>query len=261
VTTIGFLHTADVHVATFRGLLAELAPGYADVHEVDERLLADARAGIDVSDRVAERLGALAAAGADVVVCTCSTLGELTERVVLPVPVLRADRPMAQAAVAQAAVDRAAVDRAAVDRAAVDRAAVDRAAVDRAAVDRAAADRAAADQARATRGARIAVVAAVASTLPPTLALLHECAGDSEVDIVAAPCLDAWSLFEKGDQRGYLHRIATHVRMLDADVIVLAQPSMAAATDLLGDLGIPVLNSPRTAVERAVAIVGLAPAH
>jgi hypothetical protein len=106
------------------------------------------------------------------------------------------------------------------------------------------------------RGARIAVVATVASTLSPTLALLRECAHGTAVELVAAPCLDAWPLFEAGDQRGYLNRIATHVRTLDADVIVLAQPSMAAAGDLLGDLGVPVLNSPRTAVARAVAVAG-----
>jgi Asp/Glu/hydantoin racemase len=241
VTTIGFLHTADVHVATFGALLAELAPGWGELHEVDERLLADARAGIDVSDRLAARLGALAAAGADVIVCTCSTLGELAEQVALPlrpsgrglrpgaVPVLRVDRPMAQAAVARAAAGQAA---------------------------QAGGGQAASDQAGAGRGGRIAVVAAVAATLPPTVALLRACAGGAEVEIVAAPCLDAWSLFEAGDQRGYLDRIAAHVRTLDADVIVLAQASMAAAGDLLGDLGVPVLSSPRTAVERAVAVAG-----
>jgi hypothetical protein len=35
VTTIGFLHTADVHVPTFRGLREELAPGWQDLHVVD----------------------------------------------------------------------------------------------------------------------------------------------------------------------------------------------------------------------------------
>jgi hypothetical protein len=44
VTVIGFLHTAEVHVATFRRLFAELAPpGLDDLHLVDESLLADAR--------------------------------------------------------------------------------------------------------------------------------------------------------------------------------------------------------------------------
>src|SRR6185312_2634916 len=43
VTTIGFLHTGDVHVATFRRLREELAPGWQDLHIVDPALLADAR--------------------------------------------------------------------------------------------------------------------------------------------------------------------------------------------------------------------------
>ena len=32
VTTVAFLHTADMHVATFSGLLSEVAPGAMDVH-------------------------------------------------------------------------------------------------------------------------------------------------------------------------------------------------------------------------------------
>jgi Asp/Glu/hydantoin racemase len=40
-----------------------------------------------------------------------------------------------------------------------------------------------------------------------------------------------------------------------SDVIVLAQASMAPAADLLADLPIPVLSSPRTAVERALGSV------
>ena len=43
MTTIRFLHTAGVHVATFRRLREELAPGWQDLHLVDPALLADAR--------------------------------------------------------------------------------------------------------------------------------------------------------------------------------------------------------------------------
>ena len=68
MTTIGFLHTSAVHVPTFRALLAELAPGWRDVHVVEPPLLTDPR-GLDGF------LRELADAGADVIVCTCSTLG------------------------------------------------------------------------------------------------------------------------------------------------------------------------------------------
>ena len=203
MTTIGFLHTADVHVETFRALVAER--GHRAVHVVDPTLLADARAhGVNASlaARLGDRLRELAGRGPDVIVCTCSTLGGHAERVVLPVPVLRVDRPMAEAAVAI--------------------------------------------------GGRIAVVATVASTLAPTRDLLLECAADAEVEL--APCLDAWAFFEAGDHEGYRQAIAAHVRTLDADVIVLAQASLVPAAELLADLPVPVLSSPRSAVDRAVAV-------
>jgi Asp/Glu/hydantoin racemase len=202
MATIGFLHTADVHVGTFHALTVER--GHQDVSVVDASLLADARAhGVDAAleERLAGRLREVAAQGPDVIVCTCSTLGGIAERIELPVPVLRLDRPMAEAAVAI--------------------------------------------------GGRIAVVATVASTLAPTRDLLLECAPDA--DVRPAPCLDAWALFEAGDQDGYRQAVAAHVRTLDADVIVLAQASLAPAIELLGDFGTPVLSSPALAVDRAVA--------
>jgi len=105
VTTIGFLHTASVHVTTFRRLREELAPGWQDLHVVDEGLLADARRDgltAELAGRVDARLHELADRGADVIVCTCSSLGGHAERRTadVGVPVLRADRPMAEAAVA-----------------------------------------------------------------------------------------------------------------------------------------------------------------
>ncbi|GIM96093.1 aspartate/glutamate racemase family protein [Paractinoplanes toevensis] len=105
MTTIGFLHTADVHVPVFHDLRAELAPGWADLHVVDPGLLADARrAGItaELAARVDARLHELADRGADLIVCTCSSLGAYAETRTadLGVPVLRVDRPMAEAAVA-----------------------------------------------------------------------------------------------------------------------------------------------------------------
>lgn len=103
MATIGFLHTAEVHVATFGQLLAELAPQDEPLHLVDARLLADAQAGglpLGLGMRVENRLGALEAGGADVIVCTCSTIGALAERAEAGVPVIRVDRPMADAAVA-----------------------------------------------------------------------------------------------------------------------------------------------------------------
>jgi aspartate/glutamate racemase len=217
MTTIAFLHTSPLHVATFRGLLAELAPGLGDAHLVDEALLADVRdRGFDVGNetRLLERLRDLAAGGPSVIVCTCSTISGHAERLApgLGVPVLRIDRPLAERAVAG--------------------------------------------------GGRVAVVAAVESTLGPTRALFEDCAAAcaSGAVVVDAPCLEAWELFERGDLDGYYERIARHVRALagDVDVVVLAQATMAPAAALLGELAIPVLSSPRLAVLRAVELAGAA---
>ncbi|MEZ5259297.1 MAG: hypothetical protein R2705_21175 [Ilumatobacteraceae bacterium] len=43
MSIVGFLHTSPVHVATFDGLVAEVAPGRGVEHLVDETLLDRAR--------------------------------------------------------------------------------------------------------------------------------------------------------------------------------------------------------------------------
>lgn len=104
-------------------------------------------------------------------------------------------------------------------------------------------------------GERIAVVAALESTLAPTRQLLDEVAAAAgrQITVVEAPCLDAWPHFEQGDADGYRARLARHVEALDGtvDVIVLAQASMAAVEDLVS-LETPLLSSPRPAVEALV---------
>ncbi|MFI7603395.1 aspartate/glutamate racemase family protein [Actinoplanes sp. NPDC049681] len=102
-------------------------------------------------------------------------------------------------------------------------------------------------------GRRIVIVATVASTLEPTRELLTSCAA-SGTEIVEALCPDAWPLFETGDLDGYAHRIAAHARTLDADVIVLAQASMALAEPLLAGSGKHVFSSPRIAVAYATQL-------
>lgn len=105
-------------------------------------------------------------------------------------------------------------------------------------------------------GGRLAVVAALESTLGPTRALLLETAAAAgrRVTVVDAPCLEAWAFFEAGDHDRYLAAIAAHLVSLDGafDVIVLAQASMAPAQSLVR-LTSPVLSSPRIAVLDIVA--------
>jgi len=94
-----------VHVATFSGPLSEVAPGATDVHLVDAELLRDARRhGVDagIEARVLARLRELAVREHGAIVCTCSTLSGLAERLAreIETPVVRIDRPMAERAVA-----------------------------------------------------------------------------------------------------------------------------------------------------------------
>ncbi len=101
MATLGFLHTADVHVATFRSLVEATGAEVTVIEHVDAELLARASAGSpdDVADDVASALAGLIAAGADHVVCTCSTLGGLAETLG-DGTVSRVDRPMVAGAVA-----------------------------------------------------------------------------------------------------------------------------------------------------------------
>ncbi len=117
-------------------------------------------------------------------------------------------------------------------------------------VDRAMAERAVA------LGPRILLVAAVASTLAPTRALLLDAAAHAgkTVQLSELLCDTAWRHFELGDQAGYLAAIAERIRdaAVDVDAIVLAQASMAGAAELCADLPIPILSSPRLGLEAAL---------
>lgn len=104
-------------------------------------------------------------------------------------------------------------------------------------------------------GGRIGVVAALASTVGPTSALLDEEARRAGVTptIVSVCVPEAWSCFEAGDLDGYLRQITAAARATadEVDVIVLAQASMLGAVPQLADLAVPVLASPPLAVRYA----------
>ncbi|WP_406423678.1 aspartate/glutamate racemase family protein [Streptomyces sp. NBC_00873] len=100
---------------------------------------------------------------------------------------------------------------------------------------------------------RVVVLAALADTLAPTLALLAEEAGDRATDIRTVLVEGAWARFEAGDRDGYLELVAAAAdRVTDADVIVLAQASMADAVTRTVTR-IPVLSSPRPGLAAAAA--------
>ena len=104
-------------------------------------------------------------------------------------------------------------------------------------------------------GSRIIVAAAVTSTLEPTrkLILTAADAADKAVELSDLFCEGAWEHFEQGNQDAFINAIAHTLRTAatQGDVIVLAQASMAPAAELCHDLPIPVLSSPRLAIEHA----------
>ena len=108
-------------------------------------------------------------------------------------------------------------------------------------------------------GSRIIVAATLTSTLEPTreLILTTASAADKDVVLIDLFCEGAWELFEQGDQDAFANTIANTLRAsaTQGDVIVLAQASMAPAAALCQDLPIPVLSSPRLAVEHALQLL------
>lgn len=103
-------------------------------------------------------------------------------------------------------------------------------------------------------GSRIVVLAALESTLAPTVALLAEEAGGRAVGVTARVVAGAWDRFEAGDGPGYLALVAAAadaVSAADADVIVLAQASMAGAAALT-TTRVPILSSPTLGLTAAL---------
>jgi hypothetical protein len=121
-------------------------------------------------------------------------------------------------------------------------------------VDRPMAERAVAS------GNRIVVMATVTSTLDPTRELLLDVVKNAGIPLNKTTisthfCQSAWAHFEAGNLSAYHQAIANDIPHLatQADVIVLAQASMTPAADLCPDVSIPILSSPRLAVERLVS--------
>ncbi|MFF2502833.1 aspartate/glutamate racemase family protein [Streptomyces sp. NPDC058067] len=103
-------------------------------------------------------------------------------------------------------------------------------------------------------GRNVAVVATVASTLAPTVALVEEEAARAgrPVEVTTLFVEGAWDRFQAGDLDGSADLVATAVDALDGvDAVVLAQASMAPAADRT-TTHVPVLSSPRPGLRAAV---------
>jgi hypothetical protein len=106
-------------------------------------------------------------------------------------------------------------------------------------------------------GPRVVVLATVASTLEPTVALVEDEArrAGRRVHVRTELVDGAWALFEAGDADGCARAVADAAdAVADADVIVLAQASMTAA-QLLTTTSVPVLSSPRPGLAAAAEAV------
>lgn len=209
---VGLLHTVPALAGTFEQMLTEADPAVRALHVADAWLLRTAiETGVDelVRERVAQHAAHLAASGARAVLVTCSSIGETvagaTDRA--GVPVLRVDTRMAEEAVQEARRAGAATGRA----------------------------------------GRVAVLATLESTLGPTGRLVDEAVRRAGADVTVTSSVAEGAAAAKsgGDQERHdeIVRAAVADAAAGADVVVLAQASMAAALDGV-DPPVPVLTSP-----------------
>ena len=206
------VHTVAGLTPLFDELRAELGPDVPVRHVVAAALLTDAIDAGGLTDEIRARTrDALleATAGARLVLCTCSTVGPGADDAAAEagVPILRIDRPMAEAAVAA--------------------------------------------------GERITVAATLATTIGPTVDLVADAArrAGKAVDIESVVFAEARARLVAGDAEGH-HRIIAdglHAAASSADAIVLAQASMTPALALCADIAVPLLTSPRSGLEAAIA--------
>ena len=122
-------------------------------------------------------------------------------------------------------------------------------------IDRAMADAAVEIHSNKAITAKIIVVAALESTLAPTQALIESSAKAKgrTIELSLHHIQEAWQYFEAGDDKSYWKSIAYHLKRLpNADVIVLAQASMANAVNYCKDIDTPILSSPALGVDAAL---------
>jgi len=98
-------------------------------------------------------------------------------------------------------------------------------------------------------GGKVAVICAAPSTLKPTRKLFEAAAARTGADVRIILVDKAWDAFLSGDLEGYLHAVAGAADLGPADVVALAQASMAPAAERTRR---PVLTSPAVGLRAAV---------
>jgi aspartate/glutamate racemase len=210
--TLSFLHTSPVHIQTFRTLLDELAPDIPARHVVDESLLAEACEAGNVTPALRQRVEETVLAMAD--------LGAMVVLCTCSTIGAVVEELNGQMPAVMLRIDRPMAEEA------------------------------------VERGSRIIVAATLPITLIPVRELIYSVAHKSrkKVQVIDLLCEEAWHHFERGDQVAYLQEIASQLQRAATlgDVIVLAQASMARASEFYDDLPVPVLTSPRSGLRAAI---------
>lgn len=110
-------------------------------------------------------------------------------------------------------------------------------------------------------GQRIGVVATLPSTLAPTAELIRRLAAEAgkKVQVTDRLCEGAFAAVLAGDTAAHDAKVAAALGELSGacDVIVLAQASMARVAEALpaGQRRVPILSSPRLAVEKLAEVL------
>jgi Asp/Glu/hydantoin racemase len=110
-------------------------------------------------------------------------------------------------------------------------------------------------------GRRIGVIATLPSTLEPTVALIRQRAAASgkTIDLTAKVVDGAFEAVISGNGAKHDALVGDALKQMarDVDVIVLAQASMARVVDALSpaDKPVPILSSPRLAVENLATLI------
>lgn len=110
-------------------------------------------------------------------------------------------------------------------------------------------------------GQRIGVAATAPTTLKPTTELVYDMARSQEkqVSVEAILCEGAYAALFSGDPQTHDRIVRQNlVNLMERnDVVILAQASMARVADTIpaAEQVVPILSSPRLAMERARAVV------
>jgi len=209
--TLTLLHTSAANVATFDQLCAELAPDITLQHVVDESLLDEARVNGGITPELNRRVTAAVLNALD------GGTGAVLCTCSSIGSCLEVARPFTSRPVIRIDDPMAGL---AVET-----------------------------------GSRIIVAATLSSTLQPTGEIVRRAAerAGKTIELIEILCASAWEALEAGDKEGYEEEIVRELATASgkADVIVLAQASMAGAADRL-ETNIPVLTRPRTGFQAAI---------